>query len=228
MPLLVRSRYVPEALAVRMLATLALLVAVARPGLGQPATTAVSSPSLLITFADGRVTTHPIRRSGEMWTPLFPRLAGPVPARDGRPLSALGVSYQSEGDVVVATVSLIYGLPHRTRVKVATVTVTAAPAVVNELRAYGVQPVTLSLAAIVEGALRTPEISSVSKALRVTVTPLPPGASRYRFAIANDSSRTLEAFRFEAYRGTAIALSGCDGACGANRCSGPAPPMRSN
>jgi prepilin-type processing-associated H-X9-DG protein len=192
-----------------VLVALALLVCLARPGSGQPAPAVAPTRSLNVAFADGRVTTQPIERTGEMWTPLFPRLPGPVPTRSGQPLSALAVSYQTEGEVIVATVSLIYGSPHRLRVKVATLTVSATPAAVNELRAHGVQPVVLSVAAIAEGSFEAPAVSNVSKALTVTVAPLPPGASRYRFTIANSSSRTLTAFRYLAYRrGSVLAISG--------------------
>jgi hypothetical protein len=203
-----RSLHGPDAWALRVLFALALLLRAARPCSGQPASAPAPTRSLTVSYADGRVTTHPIERAGEWWTPLFPRVAGPVPSRGGQALSALAVSYQTEGEVLVATVSLLYGSPHRVRVKVATLTVSAAPAAVNELRAYGVEPVTLSLAAIAEGTLGTPAVSNVSKALTVTVSPLPPGGSRYRFTIANSSSRTLTAFRFLAYRGSAVAISG--------------------
>jgi hypothetical protein len=208
-PLLVRSPYVPEAVAVRVLAALALLVAVARPGLGQPAT-AASDPhrSIKVTYADGRTAIHQIRRSGEVWTPMFPRIAGAATSRDGLALTALAIAHQVEGEAVVATVSLLYGLPHQGRVKVATVPVTSQPVMVDELRAFGVRPISLAMASTPDAVVFAPATASASDALELTVTPLAAHTSAYRFVVVNHSSRGLTALRYEAYRGPALAISG--------------------
>lgn len=54
----------------------ALLPALAQPCSGQTASVSwpASIRSLNVSFADGRVTALPFERSGEMWTPLFPRV----------------------------------------------------------------------------------------------------------------------------------------------------------
>jgi len=191
----------------RGVASLALLLGLTRPGLGQAPETPASDALLNLVFSNGRVVTHPIGRGGEVWVPQVPPLTGPVPSREGQTLSGLGVTFQTEGQVVVATVFLTYGLPIAARVKVATRTVTAVPAVIDELRTHGVQPVTLSLVPLVGGSMQTPAGSSVSKALTVTVKPLAPGGSRYSVTVANASSRTAEAIRLDGYRGSAVVIS---------------------
>jgi len=206
-PLLVRSSRALGTRALRGLPALTLLIGLAAPAFTQAPQTPASNVVITITFANGRVVTQQVGRRGETWVPTVPPLTGPLPSKAGQTLSGLGVTYQAEGQVVVATVFLTYGSPIASRVTVATLPVTAVPAVVNELRTYGVLPVTLSLAPLVGGSMRTPDVNSVSKALTVTVTPLPPGGSRYRVSIANTSSRTADAIRLDGYRGGAVVIS---------------------
>src|SRR3954467_2432795 len=104
---------------------------------------------LSIQYADGHTTTSPVRRTGGMWTGSFPRIAGADTSREGVPLTTLDVKHAIEGAEVVVTVSLYYGGPGQRGVKVATVRLPQAePVRVDELRAYGVEPITLSLVAI--------------------------------------------------------------------------------
>ena len=81
-----------------------------------------------------------------MWTPRFPRIAGADTSRNGLSLYALDVAHVVEGPDVVFTVSLFYGNGMQQRVRVADVRATPEqPVRVEQLRAYGVEPVTLSL-----------------------------------------------------------------------------------
>src|SRR5262245_55228348 len=100
----------------------------------QTAPTATSR-GISIRYADGNVSTRPLRRTGAMWTPYFPRISGADTARAGVPLKSLDVRHIVEGDGVVATVSLVYGsYAGNNRVTVATVRVAAdRPVEVKEL-----------------------------------------------------------------------------------------------
>ena len=77
----------------------------------------------------------PLHRTGGMWTPTFPTIAGAQTARGGVPLTTLDVKHVMSGADVVVTVSLFYGGPGKNGVEVATVRVTPAePVRVAELR----------------------------------------------------------------------------------------------
>ena len=110
----------------------------------QPAPASDSSRGLLITYADGRMHTKPLRPTGGIWTPNFPRVPGATPSYEGLPLSVLDIRHVVEGADVVVTVSLSYGGANKNQVKVAVVRVKPGVAVeVNELRRHGVEPITL-------------------------------------------------------------------------------------
>jgi hypothetical protein len=108
-----------------------------------------TSRGLSIQYADGRISTGPVRRTGGMWTSTFPTIAGADTSRNGVGLTTLDVKHVIEGPDVVATVSLYYGGPGQNGVTVATVRLSRdQPVAVIELRTYGVEPITLSLVPI--------------------------------------------------------------------------------
>lgn len=177
--------------------TLATLLGVpAVPSAGQAATTDTSR-GLMIRFEDGRASTRALRPTGGVWMPKFPRVAGAETSRQGLPLSTLDLRYVVEGADVVVTVSLSYGGPTKNLVTVATVRVRPESAVhVTELRAYGVEPITLSIVAIPPEVVFAPVATSVSAQLDVRVEPVGANRSAYRVTLTNRSNVALMWMRY--------------------------------
>jgi hypothetical protein len=168
-----------------------------------------TSRGLSIQYADGRVSTGPVRRTGGMWTPAFPRIAGADTSREGVPLTTLDVKHVVDGSDVVVTVSLFYGGPGQHGVKVATVRLSGdAPVQVNELRAHGVEPIVLSLVPIEATVAYAPEVVSVSAQLVVRGEAVGPNVSAYRILVTNRSAQPLMWLQFKAYRGNRLAILG--------------------
>jgi hypothetical protein len=168
-----------------------------------------TSRGLSIQYADGRVSTGPVRRTGGMWTPTFPTIAGADTSREGVPLTTLDVKHVIDGSEVVVTVSLFYGGPGQHGVKVATVRLSGdAPVPVNELRAFGVEPIVLSVVPIPATIAYAPEVVSVSGQLIVRSEPVGPNVSAYRVVVTNRSTAPLMWLQFKAYRGDHVAIVG--------------------
>jgi len=161
-----------------------------------------TSRGISIRYADGKISTTPLRRSGGMWTPYFPRISGTETARDGVPLKSLDVRHVVEGDEVVATVSLVYGsFAGDNRVTVATVRVAAdRPVEVKELTSYGVEPITISLVSIPATYAFEPRGVSASPYVDIRAVPVGPNSSAYRVTVTNRAPFPLMWFKFEAHR----------------------------
>jgi hypothetical protein len=145
-----------------------------------------------------------------MWTPSFPTIAGAETSREGVPLTTLDVKHVVEGRNVVVTVSLFYGGPGKNGVTVATVRLAADEQAVqvNELRAYGVEPITLSVVPIPTVVAYAPEVASVSGQLLVRAEAVGPNVSAYRVVVTNRSATPLMWLEFKAYRGDRLAIIG--------------------
>jgi hypothetical protein len=168
-----------------------------------------TSRGLSIQYADGSVSTGPVRRTGGMWTATFPTIAGADTSREGVRLTTLDLKHAVDGTEVVVTVSLFYGGPGQHGVKVATVRLSGdAPVRVNELRAYGVEPIVLSLVPIPATVAYAPEVVSVSAQLIVRGEPVGPNVSAYRVVVTNRSAVPLMWLQFKAYRGDRLAILG--------------------
>ncbi len=168
-----------------------------------------TSRGLSIQYADGQISTGPVRRSGGMWTATFPKIAGADTSRGGIPLTTLDVKHAVDGADVVVTVSLFYGGPGQNGVKVATVRLSRdEPVPVNELRAYGVEPIILSLVPIAATVAYAPEVVSVSPQLIVRGEAVGPNVSAYRVVVTNRSALPLLWLQFKAYRGDRLAILG--------------------
>jgi len=164
---------------------------------------------LAIKYADGHTAYQVLRPSGGSWTPFFPRIPGVETSRNGLPLTALDVAHALDGPDVRVAISLIYGRPHQDRLKVATVTVTAERSVrVDQLTAYGVEPVTLSIIALRPAPPFVPSVSASSSALEVTVEALTTENPTYQIRVINRSAQALMAFQYEGYRGDRRLYSG--------------------
>ena len=140
---------------------------------------------------------------------MFPRIAGADTSSEGMPLTTLDVKHVVDGQDVVVTVSLSYGGPGKNEVKVATVRVGPdRPVHVNELRAFGVEPITLSIVTIPATVEYAPEVLSVSGQVDVRAETVGPNASAYRVVVRNRSSIALMWLHFKAYRDDRTAISG--------------------
>jgi hypothetical protein len=192
-------------------ASVALLLAAPSPSSARQSPPRTdTSRGLRIEYADGNVSTGPLHRTGGMWTPTFPTIAGAQTARAGVPLTTLDVKHVMDGTDVVVTVSLFYGGPGRNGVEVANVRVTPSePVKIDQLRAYGVEPIVLSLVPIAAAPAYAPDVASVSGQLGVRAEAVGPNVSAYRVTVTNRSSLPLMWLQFKAFRGgTGAAISG--------------------
>jgi hypothetical protein len=164
---------------------------------------------LSIQYADGRVSTGPVRRTGGMWTDTFPRVAGADTSRNGLPLTTLDVKHVIDGSNVVVTVTLYYGGPGQHAVTVKTVRLSQdEPIRVDELRSYGVEPITLSLVTLDPSTAYAPDVVSVSGQLTARAEAIGANVSAYRVAVINRSSQPLMWLQFKAYRANRLAILG--------------------
>src|SRR5262249_30652193 len=123
-----------------------------------PAPSIAPTRALSIRYPDGKGITPALRQSGWVWTPAVERIAGAGTGRDGLEVADLDVAFQEEGPDVLATVSLRYRNANGPKIKVAAVRVTPdTPVRVDELKAYGVEPVTLSIVPIERAKAYAPE-----------------------------------------------------------------------
>jgi hypothetical protein len=193
---------------IRLITGMPVLLVLSHAAWAQSATTDTSR-GISVRYADGRITTKPLRPTGGMMTAIFPRIDGMETARDGLLLNGLQISHVVEGDEVVVTVSLLYRTDlNRATVKVATVRVAAdRPIEVDELKQFGVEPITLSVVSIPTTYAFDPRGSSVSTYVDVRATPVDANAAAYRVTITNWAPVPLMWFRFEAYRSDGSPIS---------------------
>jgi hypothetical protein len=160
-----------------------------------------ASRALLIHYADGRTIPEQFQPDADMWTPLFPRVPGANTTKDGLPLNALGVGFVIEGDEIVVTVSLLYGKLHQRRVTVATRRMgTRDTARIDELEAFGVQPIELSIADIPVASTYAPAVETPSAWLEFRVEPAAQGVPAYRAVVVNRSTRAVVAFFYTSFK----------------------------
>jgi hypothetical protein len=193
----------------KSIVSVSALLMLSSVGSAQTATTETSR-GIAIRYADGKISTRPLRPTGGMWTPYFPQISGADTARDGVPLKSLDVRHVVDGNDVIATVSLVYGsFAGNNRVKVATVRVSPdRPVEVNELKSFGVEPITISLVSIPATYVFAPRGISVSAYVDIRATPVGPNASAYRVTVTNRAPFPLMWFRFEAHRSEGSPISG--------------------
>jgi hypothetical protein len=79
---------------------------------------------------------------------------------------------------------------------------------IDELRAFGVEPIVVSLVPIAAAASFAPAAVSASPHVFVRAEPVGPNPAVYRIVVSNDSPLPLLWFQFKAYRGERLALSG--------------------
>jgi hypothetical protein len=165
---------------------------------------------IAVTYADGRTTKTPLRdNTWDSWTPAFPRIAGASTVADGLPLQALQFEYVKDGRVLFVTVSLLYGTVHQKRVRVAEVRLTDEhPVYVDQLPAFGVQPITLAIVSAPRPQLLIPTVTVPSSQLETAVEIPTSGAPRYLVSITNHAQQAVMGLAFQAYRGETLSIRG--------------------
>ena len=198
---------IPRLTAVTIVAVLPAVLGLVPSSFAQtPPPKTDTSRGLSIQYADGRISTGPVRRTGGMWTSTFPTIAGADTSRNNVRLTTLDVKHVIDGPDVVVTVSLYYGGPGQNGVTVATVRLSQdQPVAVNQLRAYGVEPITLSLVAIARAIAYAPEVVSVSPLLSARAEAVGANVSAYQVLVTNRSTQPLMWMQFKAYRGNRLA-----------------------
>src|SRR5437588_1272182 len=131
---------------------LLVLAAVVRGGgqTSQPAPPQTASLALVTTYDDGRATFHLLseQRRGSFWTPAFNRIESWRLPDGALPVTALQEAWQLSGNDVRVKVSVLRGIAHEQEQPVAEVAVSRGVRVrVSQLRAFGVQPIDLSITA---------------------------------------------------------------------------------
>ena len=194
-----------------MLTIVISLAALLSPAAQPQPQSAEAVRTIAIKLADGRVlrcsTGDEPRGSG--WTPIVPRIPGAATSRDGLELSALDHACGRQGGEVTVTISLWYGSPHQRRIPVATIVPRDGVTVrVEELRAYGVQPVEISIETRPAPVLRVPAVDSASSGVQVTAAIEGPPSPGYVFHLLNTNSQPVLEVKYSTYRGAAISGSG--------------------
>ena len=165
---------------------------------------------MVVNYADGRhgsITVGPT--SGGMWTAMFPRLSSGTPPPNQLPVSAINFMCARTPEGVTVSVSVFRGSPHQQEDPIATVLVTpTASVVVDQLRAVGVQPVTLSLTSLSTPHLTPPAVTTASPLLAVIdVRAMESPVPKYTATLRNDSVKLVRSLRIEASRGGRPAVS---------------------
>lgn len=162
---------------------------------------------LNVRYADGRVSTRPLHRTGGMWTAAFPRIPGADTAKNGVPLTTLDITHVIDGSTVVVTVTLFYGGPGQHGTTVAIVRLSGEePIRVDELRTYGVEPITLSLVTLEPSTAYAPDVVSVSGQVMARAEAIGSNVSAYRVFVTNRSNQPLMWVQFKAYRADRLAV----------------------
>lgn len=166
--------------------------------------------ALVETFADGSTTFEIVTaKPSWRWTPQFPRIQGFKP-REGDPeVKDLKITRVLDGENIRAGVSLLVGLQHDEKPVAEYLISPGVHVVVDALRAFGVEPITLSMTTVAPFTPYPPIVMSVSPQIEIAVVELRsapyPG---YRITLRNLSSKAVSNVRFQAYRGDQKALSG--------------------
>jgi hypothetical protein len=195
-------------LVVRRLAEIVAAAVIAIPCLAeaQPPKTDTTR-GLNIRYADGQVSTRPLHRTGGMWTAAFPRIPGADTVKNGVPLTTLDIKHVVDGSTVVVTVTLFYGGPGQHGTTVAIVRLSdEQPIRVDELRTYGVEPITLSLVTLDPSTAYAPDVVSVSGQVATRAEAIGANVSAYRVFVTNRSSQPLMWVQFKAYRADRLAV----------------------
>jgi hypothetical protein len=165
---------------------------------------APATVALVERWPNGRVIyelTGPRRAS--MWTPVFPRVDGYKPPEGAKPVHAVQFTRTLVGEAIRVEVSVLLGSTEQPGVPVATVSISpGSEVVVDQLIAFGVQPVTLSMVDVAPLTPFVPTVVSVSPAIEVAnvdVRNAPyPG---YRITLRNLGDQAVSNIHVESFYG---------------------------
>jgi hypothetical protein len=200
--------------AVLVLSVIATLSAGASAGAAGQAAASETLPAatvaLVEAWPDGRTNyelTSPRRAS--MWTPGFPRVPGYSPPPGSMPVYAVQFTRILVGSDIKVDVSVLLGSAEPPGVPVATVMISPGSHVVIEaLRKFGVQPVTLSMVPVAPMTPYLPTVFSVSERIEIaSVELLSAPYPGYRITLRNLGAEGVSNFHLQSYRGADKALS---------------------
>jgi hypothetical protein len=196
-----------------VIAKIAIAAALPLPAAGQspPKDQAVipATVALVETWADGRINYElTSARRGTMWTPRFPRIQGYQPPEGAKPVFAVQFSRMLVGRDIRVEVSVLLGSATPPGVPVATVLISPGSRVtVHELTKFGVQPVTLSMAAVAPMTPYLPTAVSVSPQIEIAnVELLNAPYPGYRVTLRNLGTQAVSNVSIQSYRGDEKAL----------------------
>jgi hypothetical protein len=148
-------------------------------------------------------------RRASMWTPRFPRVDGFTVPDGGTPVFAVQFVRVLVGRDIKVDVSVLLGSAQQPGVLVASVVVSpGATVVVDELRRFGVQPVTLSMADVAPMTPYLPTVVSVAPEIEIAdVEVLNSPYPGYRITLRNLGSKGVSNMHLQSYYGEEKALS---------------------
>ena len=197
-----------------VIAKIAIAAALPLPAPGQspPKDQAVipATVALVETWPDGRINYElTSARRGTMWTPRFPRIEGYQPPEGAKPVYAVQFARTLVGRDIRVEVSVLLGSATPPGVPVATVLISPGSRVtVHELTKFGVQPVTLSMAAVAPMTPYLPTAVSVSPQIEIAnVELLNAPYPGYRVTLRNLGTQAVSNVSVQSYRGEEKALS---------------------
>jgi len=173
--------------------------------------TVPTTVALVETWPDGRTNYELTNaRRAVMWTPFFPRVKGYAPPDGVQPVYAVQLARILAGADIKVDVSVLLGSAEPPGVPVASVVVSSGShVVVNELTKFGVQPVTLSMAAVAPMTPYLPTVVSASPRLEIAkIEVLDAPYPGYRITLRNLGSKGVSNVSVQSYRGMDKALSG--------------------
>jgi hypothetical protein len=192
----------------------ALMVAVSfAPADAQAPADAGAGPStiaLAVTFADGRSNYELVSaRPAKMWTPRFPRVKGYKLPAGALPVFAVQIARVLAGRDIKASVSVLLGSSLGQEVRLADVLITPeSRVVVDALRKFGIEPITLSMATVAPLTPYFPTVVSVTPLVEIAnVELLNAPYPGYRITLRNLSTKAASNAHVQSYRGDEKALS---------------------
>jgi hypothetical protein len=145
-----------------------------------------------------------------MWTTQFPRVPDWTPPANQLPINAVSFLCERTPEGVKVAIGALRGSPHQKEDAIASVHVTRTrPVVVNEMRAFGILPLTLSLIDVPRPGLAPPKVTIASPRLvwldaSVVETP----RATYRVVFQNQGDKAVRGIALEGWRSGRLATSG--------------------
>ena len=148
-------------------------------------------------------------RPGKMWTSRFPRVEGYVPPAGLPRIFAVQIARVLEGGDIRARVSVLLGSANGDEVTIADALITpTSHVVVDGLKKFGFQPITLSMASVAPFTPYPPTVVSVTPLIEIaSVEILTAPYPGYRVTLRNLSDKAAANAYVQSYRGEEKASS---------------------